>query len=275
MTRLAIAALCIPALSALACAQVPSAEEQARYLDQARAAALGYADFLPDFLCSEVIHRSMGDSGRWRSLDTLTLQLTYSNKKENYKVVLADGKPSDEPYQSLLGATSGGEFGSDLRWIFEPSSAAVFHWEKASVIRKTPVSVYSYRIARAHSQYAVGFGAGVDAQAIRSGFHGSLYIANDTKMVLRLTLESDGIPADFPIRQTSTTVDYGFADVGGRQYLLPAQAETTMLYQPNRSAQREPIRVLRPTMWRNEVEFRSYRKFAVDSAVDFGGDGNP
>jgi len=274
MTRLAVA-LCIPAWSALACAQAPSAGEQARYLDEARAAALGYAGFLPDFLCSEIVHRSMGDSGRWRSLDTLTLQLTYFNKQENYKVVLANGKASDAPYQTYLGATSGGEFGSDLRWIFEPSSATVFHWEKASAIRKTPVSVYSYKIDRANSSYALGFGMGVEARAVSVGFHGSLYIADGTKMVLRLTLETDGVPADFPIRQSSTTVDYGFTDVGGRQYLLPAQAETTMLYQPSRSAQREPIRVLRPTLWRNEVDFRSYRKFAVDSAVDFGDDGNP
>ena len=275
MTRLAFAALCLPVLGALARAQAPSGEEQSRYLEEARAAALGYADFLPDFLCSEIIHRSVGDSGRWRNLDNLTIQLSYFNKKENYKVILADGKAADGSYKSYLGATSGGEFGSALRWIFEPSSAAVFHWEKTAVLRKTPVSVYSYRIARANSQYALGFGMGIDAQAIDVGFHGLLSIANGTKMVLRLTLEADGIPADFPIRQASTTVDYDFTDVGGRQYLLPAQAETTMMYQPSRSSQREPVRVLRPTMWRNQADFRSYRKFAVDSAVQFGDDGNP
>ncbi len=275
MTRLAVAALCIPVLGALSFAQAQSAEEQARYLEAARATALGYADLLPDFLCSEVIHRSVGDSGQWRFLDTLTVQLTYFSKKESYKVILANGKESDAPYESRLGAISKGEFGSALRWIFEPDSAAEFHWAKTATLRKTPVSIYSYRIARANTQYGLSYGMGADARVIDVGFHGSLYIASGTKMVLRLTTEADDIPADFPIRQASTTIDYDFADVGGRQYLLPAQAETTMLYQPNRSAQKGAIRVLRPTFWRNLVDFRSYRKFAVDSGIQFGEDGAP
>src|ERR1039458_7469390 len=89
MIRFAAAALGMAALGAIASAQAPAAAEQTRFLDQARRTALGYSDFLPDFVCTEVIHRSSSDSGVWRNLDSLTLQLTYANKKENYKVVLA------------------------------------------------------------------------------------------------------------------------------------------------------------------------------------------
>jgi hypothetical protein len=92
---------------------------------------------------------------------------------------------------------------------------------------------------------------------------------------LHLTTEADDIPPDFSIRQSSTAIDYGFTDVGGRQFLLPSGAETTMLYQPNRSAEKRQVRVLRPTLMRNLVDFRSYRKFAVDSEIKFGGDGKP
>jgi|CZKE01.1.fsa_nt_gi hypothetical protein len=275
MIRFAAAALGMAALGAIASAQAPSAAEQARFLDQARRTALGYSDFLPDFVCTEVIHRSSSDSGVWRNLDSLTLQLTYANKKENYKVVLAGNKPSDASFLSVGGAISAGEFGSTLRWIFEPESAAAFHWEKSAVFHKTPVSVYSYRVPRARSHYALAFGEGKNLRSIVVGFHGVLDIANDTSMVLHLTTEADDIPPDFSIRQSSTAIDYGFTDVGGRQYLLPSGAETTMLYQPNRSAETRQVRVLRPTLMRNLVDFRSYRKFAVDSEIDFGGDGKP
>ena len=69
--------------------------------------------------------------------------------------------------------------------------------------------------------------------------------------------------------------DYAYADVSGKQFLLPSEAETTMLYQPNRAEVKGPVRNLRPQTMRNLLEFRDYRKFAVDSDIDFGGDGKP
>ena len=272
MIRIAMTAL---GLAAVAFAQAPAAAQQARFLEQVRKTALGYSDLLPDFVCTEVVHRSSSDAGPWRSLDSLTLQLTYAGKKENYKVVLVGNKTSNLDFLSVGGAISAGEFGSTLRWIFEPESAATFHWEKSAVWHKTPVSVYSYRVPRASSHFVLAFDGGADLRSTIVGFHGVLDIANDTNMVLHVTTEADDIPADFSIHQASASIDYGFADVGGRQYLLPSGAETTMLYQPNRSAETRQVRVLRPTLMRNLVDFRSYRKFAVDSKIDFGDDGKP
>jgi hypothetical protein len=272
MIRIAMAAF---GLGAMALAQVPSAAEQARFLEQARKTALGYSDFLPDFVCTEVVHRSSSDAGPWRSLDSLTVQLTYAGKKENYKVVLVGNKTSNVDFLSVGGAISAGEFGSTLRWIFEPESAATFHWEKSAVWRKTPVSVYSYRVPRASSHFVLAFNGGADLRSAVVGFHGVLDIANDTNMVLHLTTEADDIPAGFSIRQSSTSIDYAFADVGGRQFLLPSGAETDMLYQPNRSMEKRQIRTTRPVLMRNLMDFRAYRKFAVDSEIDFGGDGKP
>lgn len=51
-------------------------------------------------------------------------------------------------------------------------------------------------------------------------------------------------------------MDYDFAEVGGKDYLLPARSETE---------------VRGPQHWaRNKMEFREYRKFSADSTVDFG-----
>jgi hypothetical protein len=275
MARMAIAAWVAAAVGAAAFAQAPSAGEQARLLQEVRATALGYSDFLPDFVCTEVIHRSASDAGVWRNLDSVTLQLTYAGKKENYKVVLPGNKVSDLNILSVGGALSAGEFGSTLRWIFEPESATTFHWEKSAVVRKTPVWVYSYRVPRAGSHYVLAFGGGADVQSALVGFHGVLHVAKDTHMVVHLTTEADDIPEDLPIRESSTSIDYGYTDVGGRRFLLPSGAETDMLYQPSRSAEKGQFRNLRPKLMRNLVEFRAYRKFAVDSQVDFGGDGKP
>jgi hypothetical protein len=275
MIRMAMAALGMAAMGAAAWAQAPSEAEQASFLAQARRTALGYSELLPDFVCTEVIHRSMSDGSAWRNLDTVTLQLTYAGKRENYKVVLPGNKTSEMDLQAVGGAFSKGEFGSALRWIFEPASGAAFHWEKSSVLHKTPVAAYSYRVPRANSSFTLAYGAGADLRNTVVGFHGVVEIANDTKMVWRVTVEADDVPANFPIRTSTFSIDYGFTEVGGRQFLLPSSAENTMLYQPSRAAERGQIRNLRSRLMRNLVEFRAYRKFAVDSELKFGGDGQP
>jgi hypothetical protein len=70
-------------------------------------------------------------------------------------------------------------------------------------------------------------------------------------------------------------VDYAYADVGGKKFLLPWSAETNMVYQPSRALETRPLPNVRPKLMRNLLEFRGYRKFAVDSEIEFGGDGNP
>ena len=261
-------------LAAMGWGQAPTAVEQGRFLEETRATALGYSELLPDFVCTETIHRSASDAGVWRNLDTVTLQLTYANKKENYKVVAA-GKVSDQDYLSLGGAVSVGEFGSTLRWIFEPESATTFRWEKWAVVRKTPVAVYSYRVPQASSHFVLAFGEGTEMHSMVVGFHGVVEIARDSHMVWKLTTEADGIPANFSIQGSATTVDYAYADVSGKKFLLPWNSETNMVYQPNRALETRTLRDVRAKLMRNVLEFRGYRKFAVDSEIDFGGDGKP
>jgi hypothetical protein len=48
-------------------------------------------------------------------------------------------------------------------------------------------------------------------------------VDEETHMALRLTQQAE-IPQGFPINANDSTVDYEFAAVGGKQYLLPSQA---------------------------------------------------
>ena len=73
-------------------------------------------------------------------------------------------------------------------------------------------------------------------------------------MVLRLTHQAE-IPQGFPIDVNESTVDYEFAAVAGRQYLLPAHA-----YVKTRSGR---------YVAENNVEFRQYRKFQSEANISF------
>jgi len=244
--------LCMPAA-----AQRPTPEEQRHTLDTAREIAIHYTSKLPDFICTEQVERTDRTSQTNIKVDRLTIQLTYFGQKEKQKLVAMNGRKTQQPLESLDGLITGGEFGSLLLGVFDPSSSADFQWKESSSVRKRPAAVYTYRIARANSHYIVGHraetGKMVEAAA---GYHGEVAVDSETSRVLRLTASADDIPKDSGIIQSSVEVDYDFIDVAGRSYLLPSHSASHM---------EKPYRQIA-----NVVTFTGYRKFEVDSTIDFG-----
>jgi hypothetical protein len=235
--------------------------------------ALAYARSLPDFMCTEVIHRysqNLSSSGvrkgggvavfpaerRWTPADKLTVKLTFFQQKEEHKLIAIDGKPTGRKYEELTGGIGAGEFGGTLQGIFDPASQTAFRWESWKNVRRRRAAVYAYRVEAAHSRYLVMSGTLSENQKAIVGFHGDLEIDNETGELLRFTYVADQIPKEVKLDQVSTTVEYDFADVGGRNYLLPARS-TTEIYSPQMSV-------------RNDTEFREYGKFSSDSIVTFG-----
>ena len=141
--------LCVPAA-----AQRPTPDEQRHTLDTARDIAIHYSGKLPDFICTEQVERTDSILANHVKADRLTIQLSYFGQKEKQKLVAMNGKPTQQPLESLDGLITGGEFGSLLLGIFDPSASADFRWKESSNIRNRSVAVYTYRIARAET---VGF----------------------------------------------------------------------------------------------------------------------
>ena len=89
-------------------------------LEQAREAALRYSDSLPDFICTEVVRRTQDPqgNGRWRSLDTLTVKLSYFGHREDYKLMQINARPTMLDFLHVGGSLSTGEFGTRLYSVF-------------------------------------------------------------------------------------------------------------------------------------------------------------
>jgi hypothetical protein len=235
----------------------PSEQEQANLLEQLRQGALDYTRSLPDFICTQVVKRFVDRNGRdrWTPIDTLTVKLSYFEQKEDYKLLTIDNKPTTLDYMNSGGSASKGEFGTVLNVIFDPKSAGEFHWKNWTTLRKRRAAVYKYRVDRAHSTFVVS--VQYEASQLMEtvvGFHGEIVVDRDTNMPLHLTTEAE-LPAGFPARQTRTTLDYDFAEVGGREYLLPLNAEVEM-----RSTRLHT---------RNSVAFQNYQKFHTDTTITF------
>ena len=256
----------IPVLGLLLCtlapAQKPSPEEQRRTVDAAREIALDYTGALPDFICTEMVQRmETVASARNTTTDKLTIQLTYFGQKEKYKLIAINGTPATQSLESLAGLISGGEFGTALLRVFDPSSMAAFEWKRSSSIRQRRTAVYTYHVARPKSHYVLGYrnDAGEMVQAT-AGYHGEVDLDSETLEVLRVTTIADDIPKESRILESSVELDYDLADVAGRRYLLPARADSTLA---------RGFRTLR-----NLVTFTGYRKFEAESTIDFGGRGH-
>ena len=122
---------------------------------------------------------------------------------------------------------------------------------------RRPAHVFRFRVPVEHSSARLeSYSPNGGSNTTVVGQHGYVYVDGDTRNVLRIFAEADSIPRRFPIRSAITLLDYDFATVGDRQFLLPLRAE---------------IRLASSELsTRNEVEFREYRKYAAESRVSYG-----
>ena len=248
----------IPLVAALARGQMPSEQETAAALELARKAALSYGQSLPDFIGTEVVQRylDLTCSGDWKTLDTLTIKLTYYRHHEDHQLLLRNGEATNLDYSMLIGAVPVGEFGEALVDLFDPASRTKFTWEKWAQDHKRPAGVYGYQVSAANSRYTLTYRTVTGLPHVLIGFHGVMEADRATGVVFHYTYIADRPPRGFPIRSSTTSVNYDRANVGGVEYWLPAVSETRM-----RSVEGCAL---------NRAEFREYRKFSADSTVTFG-----
>ena len=234
------------------------AEEQTRLIERARAMALEYTATLPNFLCTESVHRFTRSKDKpWKATGAFTMDVGYSMKGgESYKLLTIDGKPTRKSMKDIGGFRSDGEFGSLLREIFRPEASARFAFERWANLHGRRVAVFSFHVDRTNSHYTVAASTGLfRTHRILTGMVGHVYVDPETAQTLRFGDGDDGLPSTFPIRKSYSVLDYDWAEIGGQRFLLPRRVD---------------LRVdARDTRMRNVMEFGNYRKFSSDATVTF------
>jgi hypothetical protein len=226
-----------------------------RILSAARKVALDYASWLPNFLCTETVRRSVSQGRNFAPVDTLTVEVGYYERQEAYRLVEVNAAPVEMRYDDARGTISRGEFGSVMRTIFTPASAAEFHFERWTTELGRRAATYSFRVDRSKANYEITAQLNGKTLRERVGLRGEAVIDCDTYGILRLHYMSESVSLSFPIRRTNVTVEYGESEIGGKSYLLPLKATVEM--QGN-------LRIAK-----NEVTFHSYRKFSAESGIRF------
>jgi hypothetical protein len=240
----------------------PSAEEQKQVLAEVTDYAQNYVKKLPDFICRQVTRRYLDPTGKesWRAQDTILERLTYFEGHENYKVVTVNNQPVDIEHQKLGGAAvSEGEFGSIMAEIFDPRSATEFAWGRWTTWRGRLTYVFTYRVPQPRSTYRITQSSGpneTDRVSAIAGYHGTVYVDKKTLTVMVIKLETEGLPADFPIKNVNLMLTYNTTKIGDSDYMLPERAELHS-------------RDDRNMLVKNDIEFRMYQKFGADTAIQF------
>jgi hypothetical protein len=235
----------------------PSVSERAEALEKARAIANRYIAGLPDFVCTQTVRRysTRQKAMAWKAQDVVKWEVGFSGRHEQYKLVSINGQPARRD-AARRGATSSGEFGSILEMVFKPESAAKFQWQRQATLRGRPAYVFSYAIDQPHSTFTLNdMHVLLKDHRIAVALRGLVYIDRETYETVRITTEAVDIPANFPIRESRSAVDYGSAKVGEQVYFLPRRSDLAM--------------VSGGVLHRNVLEFGDYRKFSSAATITF------
>ena len=243
----------------------PTSEEQAAIIDEVRDYALNYSANLPDFICTQVTKRygaakpgtkyggRPDDDPRWQSFDELTMRLSYFNQKEDYKLILHNNTPTVQDYKSVGGSSSYGDFGTMLKDIFELRTEARFEWDHWGTLRAQRVMAFAYKVPQDRSEYHISVPD--EHLDIIAGYHGLIEVDKRTHKIMRITLEADSLPANYPIKSTRTILDYDYTEISGHTFLLPLKGQVFM--------------TATDIVTRNDESFHNYRKYSADSAISF------
>ena len=234
----------------------PDPGEQKAVIEKARTIALHYTESLPNFICDQNTHRYQNSRRKenWKLQDNFIARVTYNGEREEYSVKVLNGHPvEDRSLESMGGVVSKGDFASALRWVFSPDSQTDFGWNSFASLRGRDCFLFDYSVSRDHSRWQIFEGPiGI---SYKSAYGGKVYIDQETKDILKVTLESAGIPSSYPVRLAKEELDYDWATIAGERYLLPYSAEIR-LYTDRPFA-------------RNFSRYENYRRFAADATVTF------
>jgi len=231
-----------------------AAPEQQKLWGEAAGNALSYSSRLPNFRCNRETHRltaPVKSPERFSATDTFIEELTYESPKETYRTLEVNGQKSSMQRDALKGVHSRGEFGSMLKSIFRPEAAAQYKWAGRAITGGVLCDVFDVDVPVARSNFILTFNL---RQEI-AGFHGRVFLDEDSGLVRRIVLQGGGLPKDFGLQSPTFSLEYGMVRIAGEDHLLPLRSVLQV---------RQGKQVVR-----NETQFRDYRKFDASSEIKF------
>jgi len=145
-----------------------------------------------------------------------------------------------------------------MKEIFDPKTEANFQWLRWATLGGKRAHVISYDVQRDKGDMSISSRGESGVRETKAGYKGLVYVERDSGVILRITQEAVDIEPGFPIQQAGRVLDYDLIDIAGSKYMLPMKFTTRL-----RASK---------LLTKNEVEFRSYRKYGTESSIIFDPD---
>lgn len=217
--------------------------------------ALTYRQQLPDFIAQQTTTAREGFS-----TNIITARVTFRQGQEHYSHVTINGRSagrflgtSTPPKNLRLSST--GEFGSLLVDLFASPAAVQFKFRKEASLRGISVAVYEFHLPAVKNTFWTL--RGTDGRTLKPGFHGQLWLEQQTGRPLREELEPVSLPDSSGVASLKTVTDYTMTSVGDvGAFLLPVSSESTICFLRSKVS-----------CSANVLVFHDYRKFAATARI--------
>ena len=223
---------------------------------KAAEAAESFSETLPNYVCQQFTARFVSTTHNinWQAQDIVSTEVVYENGRESYRNLKINGKPVKKGAEEETGAWSTGEFGTLLRDLFSPATAAEFHFRKDSLISGKSAGLYDFTVEHQTSHWRVQ----VASQSVFPAYKGSVWIDKKNGRVLRIEMQARNVPSEFPLDTVETVAEYAYVRIGGvQEFLLPVHSETLSCQRGTNYCSR------------NAIDFRNYRKYSGEASITF------
>jgi hypothetical protein len=206
---------------------------------------------LPNYTCLETLARFQNESkpgGRLEPLDTVRLEIAYSNHREWFGAPGDRNFSSDNPLELVGSGMMGtGAFAIILTNIFHSSPIAYRGQEE---LGGRMAAKYEFRMPGKALEISIPGGLGT------VGLEGSFWVDRQSLDLIRLDTRPIDIPPYLPLEEDNSTVYYTRTQIGEYTALLAQQADLHMLE-------------TRGTENYDRIEFTHCRAFSAQSAIRF------
>lgn len=235
--------------------EAPAARPEDVRIEKARGAAGEFTESLPNYVCQQFTARfvSVSHITSWQPQDVVSAEVVHENRRDTYRNLAINGKPTKKTIEELPGSWSTGEFGVLLADLFSPATNADFRYRRESRTSGREAYLYDYTVERENSHWRIEVGS----QTVLPAYRGSVWIDKETSRVLRIEMQARNVPAEFPMDKIESALDYEFVRFADRQYLVPVHSESLSCHRGTNQCSR------------NVIDFRNYHKYSGESSIQF------
>ncbi len=209
---------------------------------------------LPNCSCLETVRRNYQPAGgKMRLLDTVRLEVLYSEHHELYASPGASGFSENQPMDFVgSGAIGNGQFAMFLSEVASEHGLS-YEYQGEETLQGRRLAHYHYHVPANLSGHMISLPEGSG----RVGGKGEFWADPATYDIVRLSLEAVEIPPELPVLAYVTSIDYAHTNLGGTDFLLPQSADSRLAKFSGEDN-------------RNHIEFTHCHLYGAQSSVSFG-----